>query len=79
MLDLFSLFYKTTGVCTDTRHILKDSLFIALKGENFNGNLFATKAIEKGAKFAIVDEKKYADNLHVFYVEDSLKFLQNLE
>tara|TARA_B110000285_G_scaffold235419_1_gene317009 strand:+ start:2990 stop:4258 length:1269 start_codon:yes stop_codon:yes gene_type:complete len=78
MLDLFSLFYKTTGVCTDTRHILKDSLFIALKGENFNGNLFATKAIEKGAKFAIVDEKKYADNLHVFYVEDSLKFLQNL-
>lgn len=78
MLDLYSLFYNTTGVCTDTRNIKLDSLFIALKGENFNGNSFAKKAIESGAKYAIVDEKEYADELQVFYVKSALRFLQGL-
>ena len=78
MLDLYSLFYNTTGVCTDTRNITLDSLFIALKGENFNGNLFAKKAIESGAKYAIVDEKEHADEFQIFYVKNALEFLQEL-
>ena len=78
MLDLYSLFYNTTGVCTDTRNITLDSLFIALKGENFNGNLFAKKAIESGAKYAIVDEKEHADEFQIFYVTNALEFLQEL-
>lgn len=78
MEELFKLFYKTTGVCTDTRSIKENSLFIALKGDNFNGNAFALQAIEAGAKFAIVDQKEYATHPSIFLVDNSLHFLQKL-
>ena len=78
MQNLFELFYDSSGVCTDTRNIKKDSLFIALKGDNFNGNLFAKEAISSGAKYALVDEVTFVDDKHIFYVPDSLAFLQAL-
>lgn len=78
MSELYSLFYETKGICTDTRKILPDSLFIALKGNNFNGNLFANQAIDKGAKYAIVDEKEFANDRNILYVPSTLKFLQDL-
>jgi UDP-N-acetylmuramoyl-tripeptide--D-alanyl-D-alanine ligase len=46
-------------ISTDTRKIEKDNLFIALKGENFNGNNYAMQAVEKGASIVIVDEVKF--------------------
>ena len=60
IVDIHSKFLETTGPCTDTRNILLDSMFFALKGGNFNGNEFALKAIEDGCKYAIIDENKYA-------------------
>jgi UDP-N-acetylmuramoyl-tripeptide--D-alanyl-D-alanine ligase len=78
MENLFQLFYLSSGVSTDTRKIKKDSLYIALKGENFDGNTFAEKAIELGAKYAIVDNKSFANESTIFYVQDSLIFLQKL-
>ncbi len=78
MEKLFELFYQSSGICTDTRNIQKDCLFIALKGHQFNGNIFATQAIEAGAKFAIVDEDGFADNHSIFQVPNSLLFLQSL-
>ena len=78
MERLFKLFYECTGVSTDTRNISADSLFVALKGEHFNGNTFAIAAIENGAKYAIVDEIAYANNHTIFYVEDALSYLQQL-
>lgn len=78
MIALFKLFYKCQGVSTDTRDIKKDELFIALKGDNFNGNKYAKTAIDNGAKYAIVDEKKYANDTTIFYVENALLFLQKL-
>lgn len=78
MKNLFELFYETSGVCTDTRKIEKDCLFICLKGDNFNGNTFANQAIEAGAKFVIVDEHQFANSSSIHYVENSLLFLQQL-
>lgn len=78
MENYFDLFYQCSGVSTDTRTISENVLYISLKGGNFNGNKFAKEAIEKGAKFAIVDEVSFADNQTIFYVEDSLIFLQQL-
>ena len=78
MKNLFEYFYKCSGVFTDTRNILKDGLFIALKGDNFNGNKYANSAINKGALYAIVDESKYANHTNIFLVEDCLVFLQAL-
>lgn len=43
-------------ICTDTRKILKGNIFLALKGENFNGNKYAKDALEKGASISIIDE-----------------------
>lgn len=78
MQQLFQLFYESTGVSTDTRKIQEGNLYIALKGENFNGNKFAEQALEKGAKFAIVDEKDYVTNERIHYVDNALVFLQKL-
>lgn len=78
MKDLFKLFYDCEKVSTDTRKIEENDLFIALKGENFDGNEYAEKAIKKGAKYAIVDDQSKADSKQIFFVEDSLVFLQKL-
>jgi UDP-N-acetylmuramoyl-tripeptide--D-alanyl-D-alanine ligase len=78
MQQLFQLFYQCSGVSSDTRKIQQDNLYIALKGDNFNGNKFAQQAIEKGAKYAIVDEQEYANNTTIFAVNDGLAFLQEL-
>lgn len=80
MENLFNLFYQCSGgVSTDTRAIKSDSLFVSLKGENFNGNKFAKKAIENGARYAIVDEKEFANEKeNIYLVENCLQFLQKL-
>jgi UDP-N-acetylmuramoyl-tripeptide--D-alanyl-D-alanine ligase len=78
MEKLFPLLEETSGVCTDTRNISQNCLFIALKGDNFNGNEFADQAINLGAKYAIVDELEKANNSTIFYVNNGLLFLQKL-
>ena len=77
--SLFQVFYSTSGICTDTRVIEKDSLFICIKGANFDGNTFASQALEEGAKHVIVDNKEYfVDNGKMTLVEDSVVYLQKL-
>ena len=75
--QIHQLFLNSNGVCTDTRNIKNNQIFIALKGENFNGNAYALQAIEKGASFAIVDDKEI-NHEKLILVEDTLKALQNL-
>lgn len=75
---LYDLFLQSTGVSTDTRTIGKDSMFFALKGANFDGNLYASKALEAGAKYAIVDNKDIANQAHIIVVDDVLQSLQQL-
>lgn len=50
---------KFSGVSIDTRQIVKNNLFIAVKGERFNGNEFVKIACEKGASVCIVDEIRF--------------------
>ncbi len=76
--ELHKLFLDSTGVCTDTRKIKKDSLFFALKGDNFNGNKFAKEAVSKGSSHSIVDEQEFADDDHIILVDDVLRTLQDL-
>ncbi len=65
-------------ICTDTRNIIKGSLFFALKGENFNGNEFALTALEQGAKYVVIDEEKYNTDERCIKVKNVLKALQYL-
>lgn len=75
---LYSIYLKFPIISTDTRNIKPKSLFFALKGDNFNGNEFASKALESGSEYAIVDEAKYCISEKYLLVEDVLTALQNL-
>lgn len=75
---IHNLFLEYNTICTDTRKIKANSLFFALKGDNFNGNSYAKKALELGAKYAIVDEEKYATSKNIILVKNTLKTLQEL-
>lgn len=76
--NIYLLFKEYPVVVTDTRNIVPDSIFFALKGENFNGNKFALLAVDKGCKYAIVDEKEYAVDDRFILVADVLLTLQDL-
>lgn len=76
--NLHQLFLKYSSICTDTRTIKKDDLFFALKGDRFNGNKFASRALKKGAKYAVVDEEKYDINASCILVDNVLNTLQKL-
>ncbi len=75
---LYRHYKQSYLVTTDTRKITKGSMFFALKGDNFNGNQFAENALEKGASYAIVDEKAYKTHQNIILVNDVLQTLQSL-
>ena len=67
-------------VSTDTRKIIPNSIFFALKGPNFDGNDYAIEAIKKGASYAVVDKDLESDlnQDSLIKVENALESLQNL-
>ncbi len=75
---LYKIYSQHYRVDTDSRKIRKNTLYFALKGENFNGNVFAEEAISKGALFSIVDEKEYATKDSIILVDNVLETLQLL-
>lgn len=76
--DIYSLYTNHYLVDTDTRNIRKNSIYFALKGENFNGNKFAEEALEKGALYSVVDEKEFAISENIILVDNVLETLQKL-
>ncbi len=78
MEELYALYQDSTGVCTDTRKLLSGQLFFALKGPNFDGNSYASKALEAGARAAVVDRRDLQGKPGMYFVEDVLKTLQDL-
>ena len=78
---LYEIFKQYPSVQTDTRKLKSGDIYFALKGPNFNGNLFAEKALEAGASYAIVDEEVVGDakwNDKILLVQDGLSTLQAL-
>jgi UDP-N-acetylmuramoyl-tripeptide--D-alanyl-D-alanine ligase len=78
MANLYQLFRQHPIVTTDSRNIPINSIFFALKGENFNGNKFAAEALLKGAAFAVIDEPEFAAGERMILVDDVLLCLQQL-
>ena len=76
--SIHHFFLKCNSVSIDTRKIEPGSLFVAIKGDNFDANTFAKEALEKGASFVIIDNPKYFIDDRSIVVEDSLKTLQEL-
>lgn len=76
--QLYNIYKQYPSVQTDTRKLKEGDIFFSLKGENFNGNTFAQKAIEAGAAFAVIDEEQYTIFGKTILVDDVLTALQQL-
>ena len=75
---LYQVYLQYPNVQTDTRKISKGEIFFALKGPNFNGNLFAKQALEMGAALVVADEDTGFSDERIFSVNDVLETLQQL-
>lgn len=76
--QLYQLYQQHPHVQTDTRQLKKGDIFFALRGDNFNGNLFAAQALEAGAVAAIIDDASCAINDRTILVPNVLHTLQQL-
>lgn len=76
--DIHNLFLQCKSVSIDTRKIEKDSMFFAIKGENFDANTFAVSALELGALFVIIDNASYIVDERTVLVKNTLETLQEL-
>ncbi len=77
-LELLSVVSKSNGVSIDTRSLKKGEVFFALKGDNFDGNKFVKKALEKGAAMVVASDTSFLSFPQVTVVKDTLKTLQNI-
>lgn len=81
IISIYNKFKECGIVTTDTRTLKGGEMFFALKGENFDGNEYALKALELGARYAVVNKSSAvasSDDPRLIKVEDTLKTLQNL-
>lgn len=76
LLDLFLSAPK--GVTTDTRMCREGMIFFALKGENFDGNKYASEALDAGCIAAVVDDTSLEGQTNIIVVNDVLETLQGL-
>jgi UDP-N-acetylmuramoyl-tripeptide--D-alanyl-D-alanine ligase len=76
--EIHNLFLKCSSVSIDTRKIEKNSLFVAIKGENYDANTFAQEALSKEALFVIIDNNSYYIDERTILVSNSLEALQEL-
>lgn len=78
MKNLYIKFLECSAVSTDTRKIEQNSIFFALKGDNFDANSFTKEALEKGAKYVVIDNPKYHIKEKTILVDNVLITLQEL-
>jgi UDP-N-acetylmuramoyl-tripeptide--D-alanyl-D-alanine ligase len=75
---IHELFLACDSVSIDTRKILPNSLFVAIRGENFDANTFAAEALSKGAKYVLIDNAEYYIDQRTILVDNTLQTLQDL-
>lgn len=76
--ELYNIYLQNPSIQTDTRKLQAGDIFFALKGPNFNGNLFAKQALENGAVCVVVDEEVGFNDRKLFRTVDVLTALQEL-
>jgi UDP-N-acetylmuramoyl-tripeptide--D-alanyl-D-alanine ligase len=76
--ELYKLYQQHPQITTDSRECPKDSIFLALKGESFDGNKFAASALEKGCSYAIIDEPEYKQDDRFILVDNCLQTFKDL-
>ena len=78
IIDLYDLFIHNPQITTDSRNCPKGSIFFALKGDKFDGNPYAGKALASGCVYAVIDNPDYYIGERTILVDNVLKTLQQL-
>ena len=76
--ELYKLYQQHPCITTDSRDCPQGSIFLALKGDKFDGNLFAEGALQKGCAYAIVDNKEMVKDERYILVDDTLQTFKDL-
>jgi len=76
--DFYTTYLQYPQICTDSRRVKPGCLYFSLRGDHFNGNLFAADALEQGSALAIVDDPSIVKDDRYILVPDVLSFLQEL-
>ena len=74
-------FFNFKNISIDSRTLLKNDLFIAIKGKNFDGHSFLPEVLNKGVKSVVIKEgmqKLLPDNFPCWVVNDTLEAFQKL-
>lgn len=75
---IYEIFLSHPKISKDSRNIEKGCIYLAIKGDNFDGNQYAEEALEKGAAYAIVDNKEIVKSERFLYVKNTLECLEQL-
>jgi len=76
--NLYQIYTHYPKIITDSRQACPNSIFFALKGENFDGNDFTAQALASGCNYAVVDRQEVATDERFILVDDALRSLQDL-
>jgi len=71
---LYTRFLECSSISIDTRKIDENAMFVAIKGANFDANTFALEALNKGAKYVIIDNHEYYIDRRTLLVPNCLIF-----
>ncbi len=76
--ELYEIYLKHGNLVKDTRQITIGCIYLAFKGERFDGNQFATEAINNGASYALIDDPNQKHDERYLLVDDVLESIQQL-
>lgn len=76
--EMYALYREHPLITTDSRDCPQGSIFLALKGETFDGNKFAESALQKGCAYAIIDNPEYKTDDRCLLVDDTLQTFKDL-
>ncbi len=78
IIELYNRFRESSGINTDTRTLIKGQFFVALSGDNFDGNKYVDIAVQKGAHHVLCSDNQYGNQPNITVVKDTLETLQQL-
>ena len=76
--ELYRIFTQHPIICTDEKKGTPNSIFFAIQGETYNGNLFAEKALDNGCCYAVVDDPAVVIDKRYLLVDNVQKALEQL-
>ena len=78
--ELYKIFLEHPAITTDSRSCPQGAVFFALRGENFDGNVYASKALAEGCAYAVIDRREFAakGDKRYIVVDNALKAMQDL-